>query len=166
MMNSLVGVELETGGVLIKFVKTAVETAGALHAQQARYPPHSPRPPVHCHPKQTERFQIMEGSVLFTVSGADRILRAGDELEILPGIYHCAYNPDAVPALVLWETRPALRTAEFFQALGRAGRGRARPPLTEAAAILREYNQEFRPAKPPLWLQPLVFGCLAAFAPR
>ena len=164
MTNSLVGVELETGGVLIKFVQTAAETNGALHAQEARYPPHSPPAPVHCHPKQAERFQIMEGAVLFNVAGEDRMISAGQELHIPAGVYHRAYNPHDVAALVLWETRPALRTAQFFQALGKAGHGRARPPLTEAAAILREYREEFRPQKPPLWLQPLVFGCLAAFA--
>lgn len=166
MANSLVGVELETGGVLIKFVQPSVETNGALHVQEARYPPHSPPAPLHCHPNQTERFQIMEGGVLFTVAGEERMLRAGEELEIAAGVYHRAYNPEEAPALVLWETRPALKTAQFFQALAHASRGRARPPLTEAAAILREYRAEFRPAKPPLWLQPLVFGCLSAFARR
>jgi hypothetical protein len=36
MSASLVGVELENGGVLIKFVQTAVETGGAVHVQHAR----------------------------------------------------------------------------------------------------------------------------------
>jgi hypothetical protein len=30
-----------------------------------------------------------------------------------------------VIALAIWETRPAIRTAEFFAAMGRASRGRA-----------------------------------------
>lgn len=41
---SLVGVELENGGVLIKFVPTGAETGGALHVQEARYPPRLARP--------------------------------------------------------------------------------------------------------------------------
>ena len=43
------------------------------------------------------------------------------------------------------------------------GRGRARPRLLEAAAILSEYRAEFELAKPPALVQRVVFGCLAPF---
>jgi len=67
------------------------------------------------------------------------------------------------PALVLWETRPALRTGEFFYAMAQASRGRARPRLVDAAAILTEYRAEFELAKPSPLVQRIVFGCLAPF---
>lgn len=78
---------------------------------------------------------------------------------------HCAYNPADTPALVIWEVRPALRPAEFFVAMDRAtrGHGRARPRLTDAAAILSAYRDEFELAKPPPLVQRIVFGCLAPF---
>jgi hypothetical protein len=34
MQSSLVGIEVENGGVLMKFVQTSAETGGALHAQE------------------------------------------------------------------------------------------------------------------------------------
>lgn len=169
-MPSLVGLVLDSGDVLIKFVETGAETGGALHAQEARYKPHSALPPYHCHPQQDERFQIIEGGLEFTIGGAVsarsevRVVKAGDEVPIARGVYHAARNPFDAPAIVRWETRPALRSAEMYRDLYQAAaRHRGRPPLHEAAAILREYRNEFRLAKPPRFVQTIVFSCLAPF---
>ena len=160
---SLVGLELDNGGVAVKFLQTAFETKGALHQQEGRYPPRSPIPPYHRHPKQDERFKVLEGALKFHVDGVDRIVKAGEEIDITKGSYHWVNNPHDEPAIVIWETRPALRTAEFFHAMSRASGGRARPGLADAAAILREYGDVFELAKPPVFLQRIVFGCLAPF---
>lgn len=164
MSGSLVGLELETGGVLLKFTRTAAESGGELHVQEARYPAHSMRPPLHCHPLQDERFSIVEGSLTFQLGSERRLVNAGDELQIPRGVLHWAYNAGDAPAFAIWETRPALRTAEFLWAMHRASRGRARPRLQDAAAILSEYRDEFQLAKPPALVQRLVFGCLAPFS--
>jgi len=161
---SLLGLELDNGDILLKFVETAAETNGALHAQEARYRPHSNPPPLHCHPSQEERFQIIEGGLEFIVGGETKIVKAGNEIGVGKGVYHKARNPFDEAALVRWETRPALRTGELMRALYTAGKARGgKPPLHEAAAILREYRPEFRLAKPPALVQTLVFGCLAPF---
>ena len=66
---------------------------------------------------------------------------------------------------MLWETRPALRTAELFQALyGASRRGGGRPSLLAAAAILSEYRDEMRLARPSPLVQRAVFGCLGPIA--
>lgn len=161
MSQSLLGVTLETGGVLIKFTQTGAETGGSLHVQEARYPAHSPPAPLHRHPMQDERFVIVEGALQFRVGGVDRLVSAGESIEVPRATFHRAYNPGDVPTLAIWETRPALRTAEFFAAMGRASRGRARPRLIDAAAILSEFRDEFEMAKPPPLVQRIVFGCLA-----
>jgi len=161
MSQSLIGLELEMGGVLIKFTNTGAETGGSLHVQEARYPAHSPPPPLHRHARQDERFVIVEGALKFNVGGTERVVSAGESIEVPRGTFHRARNPGDVPALAIWETRPALRTAEFFAAMGRANRGRARPRLVDAAAILREFRDEFELAKPAPLVQRIVFGCLA-----
>jgi mannose-6-phosphate isomerase-like protein (cupin superfamily) len=163
MTQPLIGIELETGGVLIKFTRTAAESGGEVHVQEARYPAHSPPAPIHRHPKQDERFMIVEGSLLFRIAGQDKLVRAGETLDIPRNTFHRAYNPGDVPTMVVWETRPALRTADFFAAMGRASRGRARPRLPDAAAILSEFRDEFELEKPPPLIQRVVFGCLAPF---
>lgn len=164
MSSSLVGIELENGGVLMKFVQTSAETGGALHQQEARYPPHSKPPPSHRHPKQEERFVVIEGAVHFRVGGEQRVVTAGNEIGVPRGVFHRAHNPHDAPALVMWETRPALRTAEFFMAMARAGLGRARPRLPDAAAILLEYGDVFELEKPSPLIQRVMLPCLAVFA--
>jgi Cupin domain len=82
MTQSLIGIEFETGGVLIKFTRTAAESGGALHVQEARYPAHSAPAPFHRHPSQDERFVIVEGAVLFRIRDTDRLARAGESVEI------------------------------------------------------------------------------------
>jgi quercetin dioxygenase-like cupin family protein len=166
MAASLLGIELDNGDVLVKYVQTAAETGGALHAQEARYVPHSKPPPYHRHPHQAERFAIVQGALLFYIDGQERNARQGDEVHVPQGAFHRIHNPHDAPALVLWETRPALRTAEFFFAMNRALRGRARPRLTDAAAILSEYRDEFELKSPPRLVQRVVFGCLAPFGRR
>jgi mannose-6-phosphate isomerase-like protein (cupin superfamily) len=113
MSKSLIGIELENGGVLMKFVQTGSETGGAVHVQEARYPAHSRPPPYHRHPSQDEHFSIVEGMLAFRVDGVDRTVRAGEQIDVPKGSVHRANNPGDMPALVIWETRPALRTAEF-----------------------------------------------------
>lgn len=163
---SLVGIELENGGVLLKFTETAAETGGARHVQEARYAPRSPPPPYHCHPKQDERFEIVEGALHFHVDGRDRLVEAGSHIDIAMGSFHFAHNPHDVAAVAIWETRPALRTASFFYEMSHATRGRAKPRLADAAAILREYRDEFLLARPHPLVQRLVFSCLAPFGRR
>jgi mannose-6-phosphate isomerase-like protein (cupin superfamily) len=164
-VTSLVGLVLDSGDVLIKFLETAVETAGQLHAQEGRYRPRSAFPPYHCHPRQDERFQILDGGLEFRIGGELRTVRAGDEIAIPRGVNHQARNPFDAAALVRWETRPALRSAELYRDLYAAAARHPgkRPPLHEAAAILREYRPELRLAKPPALIQTIVFGCLAPF---
>lgn len=164
--ESLAGLELDDGNVLLRFVATAVETNGELHAQKARYAPRSRPPPYHCHPRQDERFQILEGALQFNLGGETRMVGAGEELAVPRNVYHHAHNPLDAPALVVWETRPALRSAELYRLLYAATRGRPKPPLAEAAAILREFDDELRLARPPRWLQRFVFGCLAPLGRR
>jgi mannose-6-phosphate isomerase-like protein (cupin superfamily) len=161
MATSLIGLELEMGGVLLKFLQTGAETGGTLHAQEARYPAHSTAPTLHHHPRQDERFVIMEGALSFQLGTERRVVRAGEELAVPKGVPHSAHNPNDTPTLVLWETRPALRSAEFFWTMSRATRGRARPRLADAAAILAEYRDVFQLEKPSRFVQRIMFGCLA-----
>jgi mannose-6-phosphate isomerase-like protein (cupin superfamily) len=164
MAKSLIGIELDNGSMLVRYVKTAAETAGALHAQEARYLARSPRPPSHRHPKQVETFSMIEGELCFRISGEERIVAKGQEVVVPQGAFHQVHNPSDQPALVMWETRPALRTAEFFLAMNRATNGgKAKPRLRDAAAILSEYRDEFQLEQPPLLVQRIVFGCLAPF---
>jgi hypothetical protein len=63
------------------------------------------------------------------------------------------WNPGPGPARAVWQTRPALKTEGFFElvwGLAQAAKTNAQggPTPDEAAAMMREYADEFRLGRP------------------
>jgi mannose-6-phosphate isomerase-like protein (cupin superfamily) len=91
-------------------------------------------PPPHLHPSQDERFTVLEGTLTASLGDQERILEAGDVLEVPAGTPHQMSGD----ARVRWETRPPLRTAEFFEALF------ALDAPEDALRVLGEFAAEIR----------------------
>jgi quercetin dioxygenase-like cupin family protein len=70
-------------------------------------------PPEHFHPRQDERFEVLEGAVRAVIDGEERRYVAGDTFAVPACAPHQMAGDG--PARVRWEVRPALRTAEFFE---------------------------------------------------
>jgi mannose-6-phosphate isomerase-like protein (cupin superfamily) len=51
------------------------------------------RPPTHTHDEGDETIEVLEGEIVFRVSGVDRHLRAGDSLTLTPDDPHTFWNP-------------------------------------------------------------------------
>jgi mannose-6-phosphate isomerase-like protein (cupin superfamily) len=108
----------------------AAFTAGSYAELVSKYPhaggaalyvhrgPNGSPPPKHLHPAQDERFRVLEGALRVRVDGAERELGSGEEIEIPRGAVHQMWNPGSAPARVIWETRPAGRTEQWFRELG------------------------------------------------
>ena len=93
-------------------------------------------PPEHFHPRQVERFEVLEGSVRATVGGTEHLYGPGETFVVPVGMPHQMTADE--PARVSWEVRPALRTAEFFERLyGADG-------TTSIAELLAEFSDEVR----------------------
>jgi quercetin dioxygenase-like cupin family protein len=90
-------------------------------------------PPEHLHPFQTERFEVLDGTVKTRIEGVERRYRKGEIFEVPPMTPHTMGGDG--PATVRWQVRPALRTAEFFEQLYTGGAG---------DGFLEEFSQEFR----------------------
>jgi quercetin dioxygenase-like cupin family protein len=102
-------------GYRLRLVRTAAETGGELLEMEAIYGGTGQYPPAHFHPSQSERFEVLEGTVRAIVDGEERTYGPGDTFEVPAGTVHqMAADP---PARLRWEVRPALRTAEFFEVL-------------------------------------------------
>lgn len=138
MTEPQVGVVLETDKVRMEFVVTSSESAGELHQMRVTYAPHSDLPPSHLHPAQDETFEILEGSVEFILDGVRTELAAPAVVEVPRGTVHQLHNPSDHPATVIWSTRPALRTGEFFIALHEAA-----GDIERLVAVLAEYDDVF-----------------------
>jgi hypothetical protein len=109
------------------------------------------------------------GTLRARIGTEERTLAAGDELDIPRGTVHAMWNESQDEARVIWLTRPALRTEDFFVAVGRlaqegklTAKGAGNPLL--GAALLHRFRDEFRPTRPPPVVQPVVFGALAILA--
>ncbi len=142
-------IENPATGMTLRLVRTAAETHGELLEMEATYPAGSPEPPAHLHPQQEERFELVAGEVTVRLDGEERTLVTGDVLEIPAGAVHAMWNGGDEIARLRWETRPAMRTEEFFSALARAAEAAmsGEPQSDDAPsgeALLREFRNEFR----------------------
>ena len=154
-------------GSSLRFIETAADTGGERVVVEISYSGAGGRPPVHLHPSQRERFEVLEGEIHAVVGGTERVLRPGDELEIPPGVPHQMWADE--PSRQRWETAPALRTEAFFETLwGLQHDGHTNdkgvPALPQMALTLRHFSDEFRVAKPPPVLQGVLFPLLGAVA--
>src|SRR5947209_20495701 len=106
------GQELEgPSGVKLRFVRISDE----LLEMDAHYSGESDLPPPHLHPHQAERFTVTAGAIRAVIDGQERRFAAGETFEVPAGTVH-QMGGDG-PADFRWEVRPALRTAEVFEAL-------------------------------------------------
>jgi hypothetical protein len=117
-----------------------VETGGELLEMEASYAGNGVLPPEHLHPRQVERFEVLEGEVRAIVGGQERRYEVGEAFDVPADTPH-QMTAD-VPSRLRWEVRPALRTAEFFErlyaAMDEQGSGE---PLEE---LFAEFSDEFR----------------------
>jgi quercetin dioxygenase-like cupin family protein len=153
----------------LRLIRTASETDGDLLEMEATYEPGSVEPLEHFHPRQEEHFEILAGSMEAQLGNEHRTLVAGDSIDIPAGTVHAMWNSGGEQARVLWQTRPALRTEEFFRLVGRlAEEGKLTPkgpsnPLI-GASVMQEFRDEFRPTNPPAAVQAVAFPVLAVAA--
>ena len=132
------GLVLEHDKVRMEFVVTSAESTGDLHQMRVTYAPHSDLPPSHIHPTQDETFEILDGAMEFILDGIRSEHAAPAIVEVPAGTVHQLRNPTDAPATVLWSTRPALRTGEFFLALHEAA-----GDIEQVVAVLAEYADVF-----------------------
>ena len=123
------------GGMQLRLV----EVGNELLEMEATYSGEMGMPPEHLHPKQAERFEVLEGSMRAIVGGEEKVYGQGESFEVPVGTPHQMAAEG--PTRMRWEVRPALRTAEFFERLYGSGPGSAQE-LGEQ--FFAEFEDEFR----------------------
>ena len=111
--------EIRGPGITLRVLVESEE----LLAMEASYEGTGMMPPAHRHPSQSERFEVLEGTIHAIIGDDERRYGVGDVFEVPRGVVHTMSAEE--PSRVRWEVRPALRTAEFFERLydGTAGPG-------------------------------------------
>jgi mannose-6-phosphate isomerase-like protein (cupin superfamily) len=159
-------------GERITFRRTAAETDGELVAIDLELPAGARVPGgLHLHPKQEERFEVVEGTMRFRMRSKRVTAGPGDVVVVPAGMPHDFANVGDEAALVRVDIRPALKMEQLFEtAVSLAEQGRTMmkgiPRPLDLALFTREFEDEVQKAFPPLWMQRLALAPLAWLAHR
>ena len=123
----------------------------------------------HVHPAIEESFTVVRGRVGFRFNGRESIAELDRPLHVPAGTAHDWWNAGEEEAHIIVEIRPG----ERFEMMARNLFGLARdgktnpngmPNLLQGAIFAREFSDVLYFTKPPLVVQRLLFGALAAIA--
>ena len=120
----------------------------------------------HAHPSLTERFRVISGQIGLKLDGEQRVLEAGADVTVPPGVSHRWWNAGSDEAQLLVEVDHGRRYELLMCTLFGLGNDRltnmrGMPRLLQLAVIAREYRDVIRFAKPSGPVQRLLFGVLA-----
>ena len=156
-------------GQRMRFLLTAADTDGELLRIETVNPPGGAAEPMHTHPYQVSLAEVRAGTLRFLVDGESRRVGPGESITIPAGVPHRFLNDGDEDAVAIQEMRPALRTAEFFEAyFGLAERGEldqhGKPSLLRSAVLGPAFADEIRLTKPPWAVQRAAYALLAPIA--
>lgn len=125
----------------------------------------------HLHPALVECFSIETGELTVLRDGRKSVLRAGERLEIQPGVWHNWWNEADMTAIVRVEITPGERFVHMIETLfGLARQGhvskRGMPHPLQLALFAIEFSDVIVFRKPPPAVQRALFGILAPLARR
>jgi quercetin dioxygenase-like cupin family protein len=157
-------------GLRTVFRATAESTSGELLQVDWIGEPGWTTGPDHVHRLQAERFEVLSGNLGLRVDGVDGVYGPGEVIVAAAGSPHAAWNAGDERVHVLVDFRPALRTEVAFETLAGLARdgkttkaGVPKNPF-RAALLLRHFEDEIYFVRPPLPVQRVIFGALAATA--
>jgi quercetin dioxygenase-like cupin family protein len=146
-----------TGEVLI-FHRTARDTGGEAVLVETIVRPGGFVAEAHVHPYQTERFEVLQGSLGLRVGGEEVVAGPGEVLTVEPGTRHRFWNAGDDEVRFLCEVRPALEFESLIETMftlaagGKTNRKGMPNPL-RLAVIARAHFDTVRLPFPPAWLQ-------------
>ena len=146
-----------TGEVLV-FHETAAQTGGERVRVETIVQPDGFVAAAHIHPAQTERFEVLEGTVGFRVGRKTVLAGPGDTLVVPPGTPHRFWNAGSGVARFLCEIRPALRFESLIETMFTlAAEGKTNeqglPGPLQLAVIAKEHFDTVHLPFPPASLQ-------------
>jgi mannose-6-phosphate isomerase-like protein (cupin superfamily) len=151
-------VENPVTGERLTFLETARETAGEYVRFEAQIAPGGSLPAAHLHPKQTERFEFVSGSLTMKVAGKTIHTKPGDVVVVEPGVPHDFENETNEPVRMIVEMRPALGLESLLETMyGLAADGKTNrwgmPNPFRLAVIADAHFDTVRVPIVPQWIQ-------------
>jgi quercetin dioxygenase-like cupin family protein len=104
-------------GTTFKLVQSARDMKGERVEFEITLAPGAPSPPPHIHPRQTEKWHVIEGTLCVLVGADWRELRAGESVTIPPGQVHTLRNKSSGAVRVRDVHVPAGDFQEYIETL-------------------------------------------------
>jgi quercetin dioxygenase-like cupin family protein len=147
-------------GMRFEILRSGAETDGELFEAINWLDAHMPGPPPHVHPRSSENFEVLDGTLDVFVEGEWKTFTAGDKVTVPPGVEHSWRNPSDQPARVHAVHRPAVEFEEFHRGMAdliARGKVKSMPPKDPRSAIYLamhsvRYAQFLIINEPPNWL--------------
>jgi quercetin dioxygenase-like cupin family protein len=141
-------------------MRTAADTEGAAVRVETAVRPGGFVAAAHVHPFQTERFEVLSGTLGLALRGKAITARPGEKLTIEPGTAHKFWNAGEDELRFLTEITPALEFESLIEtmfALAAAGKTdrRGMPNPLRLAVIAKAHFDTVRLPFPPAALQRL-----------
>jgi uncharacterized protein YndB with AHSA1/START domain/quercetin dioxygenase-like cupin family protein len=148
--------EITKLGVRIEIRKTAQDTEGELFEFDVVGRARGFLTQAHVHTRQTERHEVIEGTMRLVIDGRDHILRQGEALTVPAGASHrqLAGPGHDGPGRVRVQLRPAADGEAFLRRLVDLDVNRwGFPRPLAAAALVRDFGDTGHAARPPMRVQ-------------
>jgi quercetin dioxygenase-like cupin family protein len=151
-------IENPVTGERLVFKKTSAETNGDYVLFECFVKPSGFVAAAHVHPFQEERFQVIDGTVIFRIDGQELPAEPGDTILVARGRKHQFWNAGDEEVRFACEVRPALdfeRLIETMFSLAQAGKTNKKgmPNPLRLAVIARAHFDTVRLPFPPAWMQ-------------
>ena len=151
-------IENPVTGERLVFKKTSADTNGEYVLFECFVEPSGFVAAAHVHPFQQERFQVLDGTVMFRIDGQELEAEPGDTILVAAGRKHQFWNASDQEVRFSCEVRPALQFEQLIEtmfSLARAGKTNRKgmPNPLRLAVIARAHFDTVRLPFPPVWMQ-------------
>jgi mannose-6-phosphate isomerase-like protein (cupin superfamily) len=158
-------------GERIVWRRTAKETGGEALEYEMSFRPRGFVAQQHVHPRQSERHEVLSGSLGLAFESGEQILNAGEVVDVPSGAPHRLFPVGDGEVHAAFELRPALRSEvliETYAGLAREGKVNERgyPHPLQLAVFVREFEPEGYATRPAVAVQRVVFGLLSEIGRR
>jgi quercetin dioxygenase-like cupin family protein len=145
-------------GERITFHQTSADTNGEAVVIECTVQPRGFVAAAHVHPSQSERFNVIEGTLGLKVGKEKRTLGRGEVAVVEAGIPHKFWNAGDAHVRFVCEVRPALQFESLLETMfvlavdGKTNRKGMPNPL-RLAVIARAHFDTVQLPQPPAWMQ-------------
>jgi mannose-6-phosphate isomerase-like protein (cupin superfamily) len=154
-------------GVHIEIRRTAEDTAGELFEFDVVGRARGFLIQSHVHTDQTERHEVIEGTMRLVIEGREHILEQGEAMTVPVGASHRQLPGAEGPGRVRVQLRPAGESEAFVRRLIALDVNRwGFPRPLGAARLLRDFGHMVHATHPPLAVQRALSRAILAVASR